>query len=240
MHEHDGHRDRLREKLDKGALQDHEYLELLLYTAIPRRNTNDIAHRLLSEFGSVTGVFSADYSDLMRVKGVGASVATFLSSLGKLIHKHYRGQTAAYRGRFESNRFMSYLKTLYNDEKREVLEIYFLDDNKYVIASKIVSCGKEDKAEFDPTMFTQLLLELKPAGVVIVHNHPQGSFLPSAADDETTGKFQIVCSYHNVMLCDHFVCSKSGVYSYLKDNKLNEISKKYSVQNLVKQEKSRD
>ena len=235
MHEHDGHRDRLREKLDKGALQDHEYLELLLYTAIPRRNTNDIAHRLLSEFGSVTGVFSASYSDLMRVKGVGASVATFIASLGKLIAKHYRGQTAAYRGRFETGRFMSYLKTLYDSERREVLDIYFLDENKYVIASKSFSCGTSDRAEFDPTIFTQLLLELKPAGVVVVHNHPKGSFLPSVADDETTGKFQIACSYHNVMLCDHFICSQEGVYSYANDKKLNEISKKYSVQNLVKE-----
>ncbi len=235
MHEHDGHRDRLREKLDKGGLQDHEYLELLLFTAIPRRNTNDIAHRLLAEFGSVTGVFSAGYSDLLRVKGVGASVATFIASLGKLIAKHYRGQTAAYRGRFDTGRFMSYLKTLYNGELREVLDVYFLDDSKYVIGSKSFSCGQSDRAEFDPTIFTQLLLELKPAGVVIVHNHPKGSFLPSIADDETTSKFQIICSYHNVMLCDHFICSKEGVYSYLKDDKLNKISKKYSVQNLVKE-----
>lgn len=234
MHEHDGHRDRLREKLDKGGLQDHEYLELLLYTAMPRRNTNDIAHRLLAEFGSVTGVFAADYADLLKVKGVGTSVAGFLSTLGKLINKHYRRQTAAYRGKFESGRFMSYLKTRYADETREVLDVYLLDEGKFIIASKSFSCGESDRTEFDPTLFTRFLLDIKPAGVVLVHNHPKGSALPSAADDEMTLKCQIACSYHNVILCDHFICSKEGVYSYLKDNRLSEISKKYSVQNLVK------
>ncbi|MBE5747267.1 MAG: hypothetical protein E7352_03715 [Clostridiales bacterium] len=235
MHEHDGHRTRLREKLDKGALQDHEYLELLLCTAMPRRNTNDIAHRLLSQFGSVTGVFSADYADLIKVKGVGEGVAGFLVSLGKLVEKYYRRQTAAYRGIFETNRFISYLKENYKDERREVLDVYFLDENKFVFAIKSVTNGGVDRAEFDPMILTQLLVELKPAGLVLVHNHPNGSYLPSAADDETTGKCQILCSYHNVVLCDHLICAKEGVYSYLNDKKLEKISKKYSVQNLIKE-----
>ena len=236
MHEHNGHRDRLREKLDSGALQDHEYLELLLYTALPRRNTNDIAHRLLAEFGSVTGVFAADYAELLRVKGVGSSVATFLSSLGKLIEKHYRGQTAAYHGRFETDRFISYLKARYEHEDREVLDFYFLDAGRFVIANKTLAYGEADWAEFDPTLFTKLLLDIKPAGVILVHNHPKGVSAPSVADDETTNKCQIACSYHNIMLCDHFICSKEGVYSYLGGERLGEISKKYSVPNMVKQE----
>ncbi len=234
MGEHDGHRDRLREKIDKGGLQDHEYLELVLCTAMPRRNTNDIAHRLLSEFGSVPGVFSADYAQLVKIKGVGNGMAGFIASLGKLINKHYSKEVALYRGRFETERFISYLKTNYDDKPYEVMDAYFLDEQKFVIASKSFSRGVADRVEFDPEIFTQLLLEFKPAGVVLVHNHPNGSFLPSDADDKTTEKCQIACSYHNVMLCDHFIASKEGVYSYFKANRLVEIIKKFSVQNLVK------
>lgn len=235
MGEHDGHRDRLREKIDKDALQDHEYLELMLCIAVPRRNTNDIAHRLLAEFGSVTGVFSAEYAQLVKVKGVGNGVAGFIASLGKLINRHFSKETALYRGRFETERFISYLKTCYGEESREVMDAYFLDEQKVVIASKSFSRGVADRVEFDPKIFTQLLLEIKPAGVVLVHNHPKGSFLPSEADDKTTEKCQIECSFHNVILCDHFIVSKEGVYSYFKDNRLSEITKKFSVQNLVKE-----
>ena len=234
MSQHDGHRDRLRDKIDTGGLQDHEYLEIVLYSAMPRRNTNDIAHRLLAEFGSVAGVFSADYADLLRVKGVGNNVAGFIASLGKLLNKHFCRQVAAYRGRFETGRFVSYVKTLYERETRETLYVFLLDEGKTVVGSKRFTCGNTDRAEFEPTEFTQLLLDFKPAGVVLVHNHPSGSFLPSLADDETTHKCQILCSYHNVMLCDHFICSTDGVYSYASDNRLAEISKKYSVQNLIK------
>ena len=59
MSEHDGHRHRIIEKLDTGVLCEHELLEILLFNALPRRNTNDLAHRLLTAFGSIRGVFSA-------------------------------------------------------------------------------------------------------------------------------------------------------------------------------------
>ena len=52
---HVGHRDRMRERFllaGPDGFADHELLEMLLYGVIPRGNTNEIAHRLLDEFGS--------------------------------------------------------------------------------------------------------------------------------------------------------------------------------------------
>ena len=51
---HAGHRQRLKDKYLKcgvDALSDHELLEILLYYAIPQRNTNDIAHELIDKCG---------------------------------------------------------------------------------------------------------------------------------------------------------------------------------------------
>ena len=53
---HEGHRERLRETyLEQGAsaLHEHQLLELLLTYAIPRRDTNPLAHSLLSAYGSL-------------------------------------------------------------------------------------------------------------------------------------------------------------------------------------------
>ena len=69
---HHGHRDRMREKLEHGSLADfpeHEQLEVLLFSVIPRGNTNEIAHELLRRFGSIYGVLSADPIALSRWKG---------------------------------------------------------------------------------------------------------------------------------------------------------------------------
>ena len=89
---HEGHRDRLRERFEKEGLlhfQDHEVLELMLFYAIPRKDTNPIAHRLLDAFGSLTGVLEAQISDLEKVEGIGHNTAVYIK-LNVEIMKKYR------------------------------------------------------------------------------------------------------------------------------------------------------
>ena len=75
---HQGHREKMRQRFLKSGLEsfaDHEALELLLYYAIPRRDTNPIAHRLMERYGSLTAVLSAPAEDLKKVEGIGESAA---------------------------------------------------------------------------------------------------------------------------------------------------------------------
>ncbi len=84
---HKEHRKRLRERFDKdpGGFTKHELLELLLFYAIPRRNVNPVAHKLLAKYGSVKNVLRADGKDLAEVDGIGESAATYLNLIGKLL-----------------------------------------------------------------------------------------------------------------------------------------------------------
>ena len=78
---HDGHRERMRNKLissENNTFYEHEILEMLLYATIPQRDTNPLAHELIREFGSFSAVFDASYDDLLKVKGVGVSTATLI------------------------------------------------------------------------------------------------------------------------------------------------------------------
>ena len=81
---HEGHRERLREKIRKNGIKDlepHEVLEYLLFSFVPRRNTNDIAHRLLHKFGSLSAVFDADYNALVEVEGMTQNAALFITQI---------------------------------------------------------------------------------------------------------------------------------------------------------------
>ena len=65
--EHAGHRQRMRERFLTGGLEgfaDHEVLELMLFYAIPQRNVNPLAHRLLDRFGTLHAVLEAPVEEL--------------------------------------------------------------------------------------------------------------------------------------------------------------------------------
>ena len=87
---HDGHRDRKRQQfLTSGPdpFADHELLELLLYYAVPRKDTNPIAHELINRFGSLQAVFAAPAAELERVPGLGRNAAVLLKLVPELYRK---------------------------------------------------------------------------------------------------------------------------------------------------------
>src|SRR5215470_4378831 len=76
-----GHRQRLKERFiasGPDGLPDYELLELMLFSAIPRRDTKPTAKRLLERFGSFAEVINAPPDRLREVKGAGDAVITQL------------------------------------------------------------------------------------------------------------------------------------------------------------------
>src|ERR1700753_1102381 len=69
----DGHRARMRQRLLKAgpdALADHEMLEMILFIALPRRDTKPLGRALLSRFRSFGGVVGAPEAELRGVEGI--------------------------------------------------------------------------------------------------------------------------------------------------------------------------
>ena len=231
--DHGGHRRRLIEKCKKENLTECEYLEILLFNALPRRNTSDLAHRLLSHFGTVNRIFSATIEELCLVDRVGESVALYLHCIGRFYDSYARKEDNRYCGKYDTERFVSHLKNLSKYPSEEVLEVFLLDENGYILTKQSFDGGVA-RVIVNPEALTRLFVDYRPSGVVIAHNHPSGSPLPSVKDDEMTKKCQLLCAGHNVMFCDHIIYAKDGVYSYYQAGELKMISKEYSTDSILK------
>ncbi len=233
---HAGHRARLFKKSKTERLSDNELLELLLFYALPRCNTNDIAHALLSTFGSLKGVLSADLQSLQAVKGVGESVGTYLQNLGELTARCVgasKGEMVVDDASARRRQFQDTLGFAYKDEKLEVVDVYLLNDEATVFKSLRLAQGKESHAEFKPQTLAKIFVEYAPAGIVLAHNHPSGNHKPSATDEAMTEQCQVLCSLHNVMFCDHIIYAGESRYSYYESGKLQGISAGYSITRLI-------
>ena len=231
--EHSGHRKRLIDKLAKGVLLEHEVLETLLFNAIPRRNTNDIAHRLLAEFGSVTAVLNAPVEKLKAVDGVGDSVAAYLRCVGTFCELYYAEYKERFPDFYEENTFSAFVRREYAYLPTEILDCYLVDRMGRILQRKRFSNYQPDYAELDPKEFSEILSTRGLAGIVLVHNHPVGDCKPSDADHNLTKQCQCLCSFHNLLLCDHVVCAADGIFSYYQEGLLKGISKSCSIKQLL-------
>ena len=223
MGEHDGHRQRLLSKLGGRRLCEHEYLEIILYSALPRRNTNDVAHRLIAEFGSLKGVLSAPIERLAAVEGIGLRAAQHLYCIGEVMRFYYGENVMQLPKTFEHKSFLSYVKQEYEDVFVEVLDVYFIDAEGHIYKRVEVSSNNPFSVSFDSAELIESFSREQTSGVVLVHTHPLGDATPSNVDDETTGKCQRLCALYNVLLCDHIISSKNGMYSYYLSGRLKSI-----------------
>ncbi len=227
---HDGHRLRMYEKLDSQVLCDHEYLEVLLFNAVPRKNTNDLAHRLLFEFGSVRGVFSASYERLLKVEGVGPAVASYIVCIGKFAPHLLASFTTTFPRSFKPREFGSYAEREYGNLTEEVLDVYLLDSDGNAMERKRGYSPEDGSVEVCARWLQDVISSGNPSGVVLVHNHPTGSATPSKTDYLTTQKCQYLCNNLGVGFCDHLIYAKEGLYSYFESGELELISKNCEMQ----------
>lgn len=221
------------EKAEKGVLAEHEWLEVLLFGAIPRRNTNDIAHMLIRQFGSVDKVFFASSEELQKVPGVGASVAAQIRAIGHFFARYRENQELTFEALFETNAFIPFVKATYKDLAVEVLDVYLLDGSGYVEQKRRFSAQSIANVQVVPEEISSFILSEGASGIVLVHNHPFGTAAPSASDNLLTKNCQVLCSLNNRLFCDHLIYAADGVYSYYLSGELARLSRKYSVGSLL-------
>lgn len=234
---HEGHRQRIYEKLcSESFLHEHELLEILLFNAIPRKNTNPIAHALLDAFGSLRGVFGATVEQLKSVGGVGDSVAHYLKIVAAVAESAYSDASGEV---FLKNYgdFKSFTASRLRKKTDEVLEIYCCEKNGKV--KYIFSKTDSDKhgVALDREEAASLIATQKPFGILLAHNHLTGSSEPSGQDDAFTAEIQLLCNLNKVTLYDHCIyASDNDVYSYFCTGKIDKIKRDCNLANILKKE----
>ncbi len=230
---HEGHRQRILERLkrDGEGLCDHELLEILLFNAIPRKNTNDIAHALLEAFGSLKGVLSADLEMLSDVEGIGASTAAYLRCIGLMYDRV--GKKERQRLVFNTRTFIDYLTERYLPLREEVLEVYCLNKQGCIVGSKRFTSSVADRVVIAPEEVSKYISSAHPPMLVLAHNHVGVPSAPSEQDDRFTAQIQMLCSINNVDLRDHIVIGSDGAFSYSLSGRLARIRRSFNIHHVI-------
>ena len=220
-----GHRKRMRHAFlnrDFDTMPEHEILEMLLFYAYTRRDTNKIAHRLINHFGSLQGVFDASYEDLVKVDEVGDTAATLLLLFSRLIKKYSRTDYAR-REYIDNEKLFQMLQARYRDETEEVVVAVFCDHKRRFINMTELSRGSLSEARCVPRDLVTLALRYNANRVILAHNHPSGFAVPSLADIKSTREVNRILTTLDLRLEDHVIVAESECYSMRDSHKFEEI-----------------
>ena len=208
-----GHRDRLRDRFkDNGAnaLADYELLELILFRAIPRRDTKPIAKALLAQFGTVAEVLSAPIERLKEVQGIGQSVAVDLKIIQAAGQRLAKDQIMEQPILSSWSELLEYCHSAMAYEKKEQFRLLFLDKKNRLIADEVQQVGTIDHTPTYPREVVKRALELSATAVILLHNHPSGDPTPSQADILMTQKIIEAATPMGIAVHDHIIIGKSG------------------------------
>lgn len=212
---HAGHRQRLRERFIKEGLEnfeDHNCLELLLFYSLPRKDTNILAHRLIDHFGSLSAVFSANVSQLCQVEGISENSAVLISMIPQIMRKFKADPIKSVS--MESTKLAcEYCKNLYIGETQEKLRIFGLNDKLEMISNDVVAMGTTRNISLETRKIVEIALKNKTDLLMICHNHPNGSELPSDSDISATRRIKTTLRDINIELLDHIIVGSERAVS---------------------------
>ncbi len=204
---HDGHRDRVRERFLTDGLDhfnDHQTLELLLFYAVPRRDTNELAHRLINTCGSLSAVLDAPI-EILTANGLSQNAAVLLKMIPQLsekytIDKYYNDDKIITHHNIGERVLPHFIAA--NEEQVLLLLLDAKSKEQYC---GIISKGSVSASEIYTRKIIQLAMKYHSSGVILAHNHPSGVALPSGNDIKATVNLKNALSTVGVRLLDHLI-----------------------------------
>lgn len=205
---HAGHRLRLRQRFLAESLdsfQPHEILEFLLFYGVPRMDTNELAHTLIEEFGSLARVMDAPYDELVKIKGISGHTAALIKLVPELSRIYLEGHHPDTEVLNTPQKIGSYLTAKFVGRTKEVVYLLCLDSSLNTIACEMIAEGSISASSIDIRLIVERVIRHNAYRIVLAHNHPRGLAIPSNDDVITTHYIKKSLESIGVELLDHVI-----------------------------------
>lgn len=186
---HKDHRTRVKNRFLAEGLdhfEPHNILELLLFYAIPQKDTNELAHTLINRFGSLENVFDASYQDLLTVPGIKEHSATLIKMIPALARRYSIEKNKSGESLVDVDAWGKYFVSRYVGVNVETVFLLLLDNKFNVIDCVKLHEGSVSSSAVNIRKMTEIIFSKNAPMVVLAHNHPSGVAIPSGADIDLT------------------------------------------------------
>ena len=214
-----GHRNRVKERFRREGLDnfaDVHVLELLLFYAVPRKDTKELARQLLDHFGSFGAVLEASAAELEALPGVGKNIATYLTLL-TAAGRYYKVEKSRQEVILDTTeKYGHYLLQRFYGRRMETVFLLCLDAKCKVLGCQMVGEGDVNSANIPMRRMVEIALATNATSVVLAHNHPSGLAIPSREDVLTTKQLASALGAMDIAMADHVVIADGDFVSMVQ------------------------
>jgi DNA repair protein RadC len=206
---HRGHRERMRDRFIKEGLDNfepHLILELMLYYAIPQKDTNILAHRLLESFnGSFMRVLDAPLEELIKVDGIGMNTAVLIKMFPEVCRRYLLETSETGKIVKSSEDAAKHMIPMFFGKNFECVALMCLDAKGKVLFCDCVFEGSVNAAAVSVRRVVEICVRYTTTDVIVSHNHPGGVAIPSEQDVMVTRRIAEALRTVGVRLLDHLI-----------------------------------
>lgn len=191
----------------------------LLIGCVTEKNSKNISKKLLHKYGSFYNVLKQDKLELEKNKFITKKMSIFLRTLFIIIEKQLYKNLYKEKIKISNNtQLLNYLKYTMLKNNIEVFKILFLNVQNELLKDEILFKGTLDKSTVYIREIVKKILEYNAKSIIIVHNHPGGSLVPSLDDIQITQKIKDTLENMEINVLDHIIVSERGHFSFLEEN----------------------
>lgn len=224
---HTHHRQRLKEQLHMGAsagMSDYTLLEFVLSFAIPRKNTNPLAHKLIDHFGSFDKVFEADIQDFedeqLKGVGIGPHTISFLGIFLPVFRRYLECQSGKHFSYLDKDAARKFLYSKYLSVKYERAMLLNFDSQGMLVNFDFIAEGDFGQVELNCRKIASSIIKSQAVSSILVHNHPSGICRPSVDDLICIKSLKSFLEQLGVTLVDSIILTTDSIFFFSGDPSL--------------------
>ncbi len=227
---HANHRERVRNAFLADGFNEntpeHKVLEMLLFYSIPRKDTNELAHKLINRFGSLAAVLDAPVNELLKIKGVGENTVALLKLIMPVARVYMNSKNIFCQAKTESfSEILDSIANRYIGITEETVIMTSFSNSGKILGSDVIGKGDVASVGISIRRIIETVVSRNATSVIISHNHPSGNAIPSASDIAITEKITEALSNIDVKLIDHLIVADGDYVSMRQSSQFNYIFK---------------
>jgi len=212
--------DRPREKLmlkGKNVLSDAELIAILIGSGSRNESAVDLSKRILASVDTLNSLGKMSISQLIDFKGIGeAKAITIIAALE--LGRRRRSEDSVELTKITSSKMVfEIMQPIIGELPHEEFWVLFLNNSNKVILKSQLSKGGISGTIVDVRLVFKLALESGATGLILCHNHPSGTLVPSEADKQITKKLKMAGDSLDVKVLDHLIITETKYYSFVDE-----------------------